>query len=1136
MNSEYEDDYDDDSSEDEQPRALALAADSNGHSLSGKQPQEGAQVDDGLRHHITTRSPSHRRPTEQPQRHDDEPLPSINHGGTSSSPSHQHLDLPAATPSPQPPSEGGRCRQEVAVELVKTILNSDQKHDEMTKDEHNQSLAADESENRGPLPELREDADDHGYAEESESHPVKPEKEEGSSRPPHVRFDIAQSTGDDASGNDQSVKKADKSGEEEQEEDAATTTAASSEKAASHATYDLQVGAMREMWPKDLTSIVCVDTKLIVRYSKALRKLDLVAIHPDPNSSSISATPLAKQQQTAAAAASQFSTVKDSYWLVEMPRIVSIHHFSARLGGTGAGQTSCIFCLMEDLKRYLIFKIEGGVKFEQITAASLPIPSNNSVVFIYRELPYLLAYQRATGDYIVSSLLALSLSKVGTSTVVARGTFRAGWTDVVWKGTHHVRCTRQKFFCYNSDTGDTIFECVWVRGGSATSSVCSQEHVQLPATGSRQKRTSSLNETEEHTSEYPNSLRSAPLTAEEDELQTVLRRKSCFVVPITIAGKTSCLLYSHSDFSKKKVSRDRSTSKVLSSFADSGQTTASAANLIECTSLMLTKKVFAHPDPWTHFCMIEDVSLASPARLLCYSSISGIVWVNTIFACKQPEKVVTIVEQPQISVSGILNTDHASAGRSARQAAAAAGLTTHALRGVDHTNPVDVKAYTQEQSKHVPSLMHPPSTTPQRSPAVQPVSPHQDGHHHAHPRPPHHHNQGALVTSPVRAQPSHHHSAGAQDPPPGHDNTSRPTTGGNRMRTRPASSSDPLHTRLSMLPPATGDLPQDLKNVIQHLKETDFFGDPACTRLALEDLEVRSQGGASSALMIQQSRSGSGSPRIPWRPVIGYDHIIPPPPSSWPLKFEKEYKEHLCKVTEAVKSKPLELRPQLYQPVSYDKLREEFLERMDKEAHINTIGKNADPKSVAKTIEKLSTTDVELRKKHLEAFQAEKEKEFVEFLAMSHTMDESKLCHQVDRLYEEAITSHEFSMEKLKQKYSAKIPNSPPLGLIHNSTAHRSGSGTSNKKKRVNSPFGGCLSLDDEIAASPELLSPHRPLTAKDQAELGKRLGKESVALREKHLAKIRHEMDANLPVSPKLPTERLISTGARLYRNEKRT
>ena len=243
--------------------------------------------------------------------------------------------------------------------------------------------------------------------------------------------------------------------------------------------------------------------------------------------------------------------------------------------------------------------------------------------------------------------------------VTSKGLFRAGWTSVTWKGSYKVACTRQKFFCYQSSSGESMFECVHVaRRQSVTSSVCSREHVQLPATsgGSAPTGTGAVGHEPGGT---------------DPQLGVALRRKHCIVAPIAFRGRTAFVLYAHSIVGGGEADEDAggygagSTGRShIGSPRGAGSTSVDPTQ----AALLLHKRIFAHNDAWTHFTSLTvpvtvvDGTFVTVDVLLSYSAPTGVVWLSQFVSAggvpggftarpRAPITDVTLVDQGEEDAS-----------------------------------------------------------------------------------------------------------------------------------------------------------------------------------------------------------------------------------------------------------------------------------------------------------------------------------------------------------------------------------------------------------------------------------------------------------------------------------------------------
>lgn len=255
-----------------------------------------------------------------------------------------------------------------------------------------------------------------------------------------------------------------------------------------------------------------------------------------------------------------------------------------------------------------------------------------------------------------------------------------------------------------------------------------------------------------------------------DELQIVLKKKGCIAVPITIGGKVTCLLYSHTKMSKRKAGLSTGRLPRPQPF-NSAQALAAVS---QSTSLLLQKRVFAHSEPWTHFCVVSDSSVG--ATLLTYSVMSGAVWLSSIYPSQDPVREVTVLEEKS-------------------------NLTTQALHKVGET-PLNIEEYLGDTLRnHVVKTRARSARTKQ--PAESPTA--------------------EQFRSPKRPQPTqaslseHQRMFSAPLPP------------------RPPSSSRPVSQRLANLQ-LTGDYTADIAHAIETIQQHDFSEDSPVVKLALDDL------------------------------------------------------------------------------------------------------------------------------------------------------------------------------------------------------------------------------------------------------------------------------------------------------------
>jgi hypothetical protein len=493
---------------------------------------------------------------------------------------------------------------------------------------------------------------------------------------------------------------------------------------------DLEVGIYRTVWPSELSSIVAIGDRALVRYSTVTHQLDLVHVLgacPSPRrAKAADGNPLSARERgghlsMATIASRCIATTVPPGTPMSSP-FSSIHVIMNRTASAqphaGDAQSPprpelepLLLCVNADRKSFTLFNIYpalsvksqmAGIEARYFTVratGSFPNAASHFVPFLYRGLRYALGYDHDTGRYWVLVLASLcnptpGRDAHGPSSVMARGTFRKGWTHVVWKGTHHVRCTRQRFFCYSAATGESLFECIYVRHSSATSSLCSREHVQFEAlpTAIGDSPASKLRETDDE---------------QREVVQRTLRRKGCVVVPLILHQCTACLLYTHTSAGQTTSAAEAvdthttSTSRLPESTDaasvgnnNAASAVAKATALAQATQgsdiaadavLLLQKRVFAHSAPWTHFCTLRD-SVADgdgDDLLFCYAASTGTTWINRLVLCgrdEEPEKEVTLYRR-------IHDTD-----RSLQ-------LTTAVLHGVG-VQPVDVERFADSQAEY----------------------------------------------------------------------------------------------------------------------------------------------------------------------------------------------------------------------------------------------------------------------------------------------------------------------------------------------------------------------------------------------------------------------------------------------------
>jgi hypothetical protein len=818
---------------------------------------------------------------------------------------------------------------------------------------------------------------------------------------------------------------------------------------------ELDVGTWRETWPRDITTVINVDRSAIVRYFRGLRKLDLVRIvakpKPDPN------TPMAVYE----------TVVRDSTWISSLPNISTLHHFEILSNETegnvvsstptgqgrgGAALVNCVLCVADDLKRCIVFSLAND-SFQQLNATSLPMKASHVVPFEYRGIRYFLTYFSATGDY---GILPFRSVATGTPQLVAKGTFRTGWTDIVWKGTHHVRCTRQKFFCYNNVTGEAAFECVWVKSNSSTASVCSAEHTTMQV-GSPKKRSCSADQRSTQLGGSTNAAfeSSARSTDVDDDVHLALRRKSCIVVPMTIGGRFAAMLYSHATFNDDGVQcrssllnqRRQSTGRLLESGSmvnDPRQAiplsrSLTLTNITEAASLMLRKRVFAHNEPWTHFCILSNFEQdGSISTMLCYSSISGEVWVNALYFTDTDRvaKDVTIVEASPLLVPAPPHRHPAP-----RSPQPAGKFGAHLEGGVGR--------YLSEQAER-------------RSPFDHPI----DFDHNLTGR--------AGAHSGVRTD-SHEPRAGQARSSFSRQSTLRggsaaPLAEGPLARresvagpVRPSSSSQALSLRLQLLPGATGDYRSDIARVINHISATDFPHDSPYPKLALSQVQslpiqdarlaallTRPTSGASPLAITSgsetprtMSASGSSRPlsswfKAPWKPSCPGDTYVPAPPQSPSAKFETVYGKHMQEEVPPKLDSNETVNNRLYKP-GFD-ARALFQQHELDKIYTDLAKKQVDhgvagPKLVSKSVEKLGVADVDQRRKREESRDKERNAREVPALHKStNPMDAAEIQALGERLHDQVLAQRRSHLEGLKHKFAHLNPSPDHHGKLTPST------------------------------------------------------------------------------------------------------
>lgn len=901
---------------------------------------------------------------------------------------------------------------------------------------------------------------------------------------------------------------------------------------------ELQVGTWRETWPREITTVINVDRSAIVRYFRGLRKLDLVRIAAKPDV-------LSESPQVPQPMVSYETVVRDSTWISSLPNISTLHHFEmhpalpgeATLNTTTtpmslAQPVSCVLCVADDLKRCIVFSLANDT-FQQLNAASLPMKASHVVPFEYRGVRYFLTYYIGTGEYGILPFRSVAL---GTPQLVAKGVFRTGWTDIVWKGTHHVRCTRQKFFCYNNVTGETVFECVWIKSSGSTASVCSAEHTTMQV-GSPKRRSGSADQRSPHLGGYVNSedkrgaFESSTRSEPEDDVNLALRRKSCIVVPMTIGGRFAAMLYSHATFSDDGVQRSsllhqrrQSTGRLFetSSINDPRRAVPLArsltlTNITEAASLMLRKRVFAHTEPWTHFCVLSDfgnedaigAEVGSISTMLCYSSVSGEVWVNALYFTdsERVAKDVTIFESSPLLVPAPPHRHPAP------RTPQPSKFGSHLEGGVHK--------YLSEQAERKSPFDHP----------IDIDSHHLAGHTNAQTRGDSRDHRGATSRSSFSRQSTFRIGSAATTP--AETSTARRESVAGPMR--PSSSNQALSMRLQSLPGATGDYRSDIARVINHISATDFPRDSPYPKLALSQVQSlpphderlaalmspnRPMSGASPlsitsrGVLTPRTLSASGSPRplssswgkAPWRPSCHGDTYVPAPPHSPAAKFEVGYDKHMHEVPLKLESNDA-VNHRLYKPgvdaralFQQHELDRIYKEQAKKQVDFGIL----DPKLMSKSVEKLGIADVDQRRRREEAREKERNLREVPQLHKSTTaLDAAEVQALGERLHDQVLAQRQAQLNGLKEKLGKLYP-------------------------------------------SPK----HNKLTSTSQSQMVARLDSASVQHKAQSLQRIEQEMAADVLqhttrtsppgyhrlASPKLTRVELEELSSRLYANEPRT
>lgn len=820
---------------------------------------------------------------------------------------------------------------------------------------------------------------------------------------------------------------------------------------------ELDIGTWRETWPRDITTVINVDRNAIVRYFRSLRKLDLVRIVVTKSKLNAEQTAISTPQQSHSALSYE-TIVRDSTWISSLPNISTLHHFEMQPNETnpsptpttqavnlGGSLVNCVLCVADDLKRCIVFSLAND-SFEQLNATSLPMKASHVVPFEYRGIRYFLTYYSASGEY---GILPFRSVAIGTPQLVAKGTFRTGWTDIVWKGTHHVRCTRQKFFCYNNVTGETVFECVWIKSNSSTASVCSAEHTTIQV-GSPKKRCGSsdqrsphlggsTNGDEKRTPAFESSTRS---TENEEDVHLALRRKSCIVVPMTIGGRFAAMLYSHATFNDDGVQRRssllnqrrQSTGRLLDS-APTGHRaiplsrSLTLTNITEAASLMLRKRVFAHIEPWTHFCILSDfgdhdgADVSSISTMLCYSSVSGEVWVNCLYFTDSDRvaKDVTIFESSPLLAPA---PPH-------RHPAPRTPQPGKQLEG-------GVNRYLSEQAERKSPFDHPIDFDHTSGRTNVPVG-----------RSDSHEPRGGQPRSSFSRQSVFRGGSAAMTPADG-PLARRESVAG---PIRPSSSNQALSMRLQALPGATGDYHSDIARVINHISATDFPHDSPYPKLALSQVQslpihdsrlaallTRPTSGASPLSITSRENtprtmSASGSPRplssswfkAPWKPSSHGDTYVPAPPHSPSAKFETVYEKHIQEEVPPKLQSNEAVNKRLYKPGTDARalFQQHELDKIYKDLAKKQVDHGvSDPKLVSKSVEKLGVADVDQRRKKEQVREKERNAREVPALHKSTSaMDAAEVQALGERLHDHVLAQRRSLLDDLKKKLTNSHPS-----------------------------------------------------------------------------------------------------------------
>ena len=787
---------------------------------------------------------------------------------------------------------------------------------------------------------------------------------------------------------------------------------------------DMSVGAYRARWPLNVTAIVSVAPNVVVRYHRNEKALDLVEFvdaPPDVADKKRKKTEKKKSPQRGTGGQSEAGDETDvtedpeselsakvlytrSLSGQKLNAFASLHAFTQR------GELRML-CVDQSGKSFSVFGIDlalaraqranddassaspsrrgagsvaggddpaseagsvgGGshAVFPLLKTGTFPSKASHVLTFQYRGGQYLLAYNTESGEYWVASLLSLGNSDDSTSgsahaSVISRGQFAPGWTTVVWKGTHHTRCTRQKFFCYNAETGESLFECVYVRHTSATSSLVSREHMQMAADGKK-----------------PDGEKSNPT-----EVEVVMRRRDCVVVPLSLRGFTACLLYSHSALKHDPNAAPQSTSRLPGSPRSNprGETFHVAQN----AALLMHKTIFAHSEPWSHFCLLRDqgVDGGGSDLLLCYSASSGTVWVSRLFAAAESgaQKEITLFKETK------------------RDKDTPVQLTKKTLDALAH-RPLDVAAFAADQPPPPP----PESASEATESAAADLSERDDGASEAAaeddtsartPRPPAGkkraaNNKGAAQYRKQRLS-------------PGADG-------------RPSTSSTSLEERLQAVQRRRrahpGDSAHDeMSSIIRQLHQSDFPPESELEKDALRRLAERSGEGDDNGEgdgSASETNSPTRRAKPGWVSVMGQRGIAPPPPTAPSPRFDRKWSRHLEKDVPKMHLSAKKLDRLSTQTKTREDFQKKEFYRLDKERDKETIGNKhtGDGKVVGAMVRRLGEQDLETR----QVKRGKLEKKYIFTVADGKKLDAEEVEELVRHVSDDAVAQHNARMKKL---------------------------------------------------------------------------------------------------------------------------